>query len=200
MARVLVVFAHPAFQKSKINKALLSSVQGLEHVSLHDLYEAYPDFHINEKQEQALLLQHDLIVLQHPFYWYSCPALLKEWLDLVLVSGFAYGQGGTQLRGKRLLSAITTGGSEASYRRQGAPEVTRDKLLYYLERTARLCGMTYLPPFVVYGTHDMQTAAAEKHGQDYRQVLAGLAADRFSAQQLDPLERLNQNVDTLLKG
>ena len=64
----------------------------MEGVRLHDLYEAYPDFLIDVEAEQALLLEHDVIVFQHPVYWYSSPAILKEWQDLVLEHGFAYGR------------------------------------------------------------------------------------------------------------
>ncbi len=66
-------------------------------------------------REQKLLLDHDLIVFQHPFYWYSCPAIVKEWLDLVLENGWAYGPGGTRLAGKFMMSAVSTGGSEMAY-------------------------------------------------------------------------------------
>jgi Flavodoxin-like fold len=66
----------------------------------------YPDFHINVAREQELLTLHDVIVFQHPLYWYSYPAILKEWQDLVLESGFAFGHMGTRLAGKLLLHAI----------------------------------------------------------------------------------------------
>ena len=45
-------------------------------------------------EEQQRLADHDLIVLQFPLYWYTGPALLKEWLDLVWLQGFAYGESG----------------------------------------------------------------------------------------------------------
>lgn len=110
MKRILVLFAHPALQKSRANRSLLQAISDLEGVTLHDLYQTYPDQLIDIKREQALLAEHDLIVFQHPFYWYSCPAILKEWCDLVLEYGYAYGQEGTALHGKQWLSAITTGG------------------------------------------------------------------------------------------
>ena len=135
--RVLILFAHPAFQKSRINRCLLRAVQGLENIRIHDLYEEYPDFQIDVEREQKLLLAHDVIVLQHPFFWYSSPALLKEWQDLVLEYGFAYGVGGTMLAGKRMLSAITTGGSEAAYRRVGYNYFTVREFLTPFEQTAR---------------------------------------------------------------
>jgi glutathione-regulated potassium-efflux system ancillary protein KefG len=107
--RVLILFAHPAPHKSRINRRLIESVKGLNNVTINDLYEEYPTFDIDVQHEQDLLLTHDIIVFQHPFYWYSSPAILKEWEDLVLEYGFAYGVGGTKLHGKLFLTAITTG-------------------------------------------------------------------------------------------
>ena len=101
MSKVLILFAHPAFQKSRAQKHLVAATHSLDEVTFHDLYEAYPDFNIDVPLAQQLLRDQDLIVLQHPFYWYSCPALLKEWLDLVLEYGFAYGHQGTALEGKK---------------------------------------------------------------------------------------------------
>ena len=77
--RVLIQFAHPALQKSRVNRRLIAAVSNLENVTVNDLYEEYPDFSVNVKREQDLLRSHDIVVFQHPFYWYSSPALLKEW-------------------------------------------------------------------------------------------------------------------------
>src|SRR5258708_2220267 len=137
-ARVLVLFAHPAFQKSRINRHLAAAARAVDGITFHDLYEAYPDFQLDVAHEQELLLAHDVIVFQHPFYWYSCPALLKEWLDLVLEYNFAYGPHGTRLHGKTLLSALTTGGPEHAYARDGHNHFTIRELLAPFEQTALL--------------------------------------------------------------
>ena len=79
--KILVLFAHPALQKSRVNSVMLDAIHGLEGVTIHNLYEEYPDFHIDIKKEQQLLLDHDIIILHHPFYWYSAPAIVKEWID-----------------------------------------------------------------------------------------------------------------------
>ena len=97
--RVLIQFAHPALQKSRVNRRLIAAVQNLENVTINDLYEEYPDFFVDVQREQELLLSHDIIVFQHPFYWYSCPALVKQWEDLVLQYGFAFGAQGTSSTG-----------------------------------------------------------------------------------------------------
>jgi glutathione-regulated potassium-efflux system ancillary protein KefG len=182
--RVLILFAHPAFQKSRINRRLLRAVQGLGNVRIHDLYEEYPDFQIDVEREQKLLLDHDIIVLQHPFFWYSGPALLKEWEDLVLEYGFAYGVGGTMLAGKRMLSAITTGSPEAAYRRVGYNYFTIREFLTPFEETARFCHMEYLPPFVVFGSFKLfDEQALTERATAYRQVIEGLRDERFDLTQ-----------------
>jgi len=172
--RVLILFAHPALEQSRVNRRLIQAVRDLEHVHVHDLYEVYPDFHIDVRAEQRLLLNHDVIVFQHPFYWYSSPALLKQWQDVVLEHGFAYGHEGTALRGKRLLSAITTGGGSQAYGREGRNYFTIRELLAPFEQTANLCGMEYLPPFMVQGTHTLTKATLNAHLEDYRRVILGL--------------------------
>lgn len=153
MPRVLILFAHPAYHRSRANRALVEAVRGLEGVTFHDLYEAYPDLMVDVPREQELLESHGAVVFQHPFYWYSAPALVKEWLDLVLTHGWAYGEGGTALAGKAWLTAITSGGSAASYEvRDDNPYSVADYLRPF-ESTAELCGMRWLPPFVVYASH-----------------------------------------------
>jgi glutathione-regulated potassium-efflux system ancillary protein KefG len=199
MARVLVLFAHPALEKSRVHRRLVERVRGLAGVTFHDLYEAYPDFDVDVKREQALLLAHDTVVLQHPFYWYSTPALLKQWEDLVLEHGWAYGTGGTALRGKRMVSAITTGGSESAYTEAGHNRFTIRQLLAPLEQTARLCGMDSLPPFVVHGTHRLDAGGIERAAEEYGRFVAALRDDRVDFEAARGLARLNADLDRVLR-
>jgi glutathione-regulated potassium-efflux system ancillary protein KefG len=198
MARVLVLFAHPAFEKSRVNRELVAAVRGARDVTVHDIYEAYADFDVDVRREQALLLGHDALVLQHPFYWYSTPALVKQWEDLVLEHGWAYGAGGHALRGKRWVSAITTGGREQAYGPDGLNRFTMRQLLAPLEQTARLCGMTFLPPFVTHGTHRMDAAQIAEAARDYRRVVEALRDDRLDEAALTGLPRINHDLATLL--
>lgn len=173
--RILILFAHPALQKSRINRPLADAARRVSGVTFHDLYEEYPQYQINVAREQALLVEHDVIVFQHPFYWYSCPALLKEWLDLVLEHGFAYGHEGTRLHGKLCLSALTTGGPENAYAHEGYNRFTMRELLAPFEQTAALCGMEWLPPFIVHGSIRMTDPAdIERHAADYARLLTAL--------------------------
>jgi glutathione-regulated potassium-efflux system ancillary protein KefG len=195
--RILILFAHPALQKSRVNRILIQAVQGLDGVTFQDLYQVYPDFHINVKHEQNLLHSHDILVFHHPFFWYSTPAILKEWKDLVLEHGWAYGRDGNALRGKKNFSVITTGGGENFYQ-SGQRRFTVRELLAPVEQTARLCGMDYLPPFVVHGTYQMTETAIQGHAADYRRALEAIRDDRIDLSALRSHSRLNDRLDAII--
>jgi glutathione-regulated potassium-efflux system ancillary protein KefG len=198
--RILVLFAHPAMEKSRVNRVLADAVRDVEGVTFHDLYEAYPRFDIDVPREQELLLAHDVYVFQHPFYWYSTPAILKEWQDLVLEHGWAYGREGTALRGKTLLNALTAGGRASAYRRDGLNRYSIREFLRPIEQTARLCGMEYLPPFAVPGTHSLATGDIPTHSRDYRRLLEALRDDRLDRGKIDRHEFLNSDLEDLVQG
>jgi len=200
--RVLVLFAHPALEKSRVNKAMVRGLAEaeMEGVTFHDLYEAYPDFDVDVATEQRLLLDHDVVVLHHPFYWYSAPALVKQWEDLVLTHGWAYGRDGNALEGKLMMSAITTGGRQNAYHAGGHNRFTISELLRPIEQTAKLCGMDYLPPFVVYGTLNMNPAEIAAHSADYHRVLGALRDRTLDIAATRKYPRLNEDLDTVMKG
>ncbi len=197
--RILILFAHPALEKSRVNVRLLRGVRDLNGVTVNDLYQHYPHFLIDVQREHELLEAHDIIVFQHPFYWYSAPALLKEWQDLVLEYGYAYGNDGGALNGKRLINVITVGGAESSYCQQGTNHYTMQELLQPFEQTARFCGMHYLPPFVVHDTLNMRgDGDVLPHVEDYQQLLIALHEDRLPYQSAAGLHRVNANLPELL--
>lgn len=174
MPSILILFSHPALEKSRVHRRLLRGLPQLPGLTLNDLYENYPDYDVDVRREQDLLREHDTIVFQHPFYWYSVPPLLKQWQDLVLEHGWAYGSRGTALRGKRTLHIVSTGGSAAAYQSEGDNRFTVRELLAPWEQTARLCGMEFLPPFVIHGTHSLTAAGLESETDRYRRFLVGL--------------------------
>jgi glutathione-regulated potassium-efflux system ancillary protein KefG len=173
-------------------------VRDIDGVTFHDLYEAYPDFHIQVAREQKLLVQHEVVVFHHPIFWFSSPAILKEWQDLVLVHGWAYGKEGTALKGKKLLSVISTGGRESLYSREGYHGHTIGEFLKPIERTAYVCKMEYLPPFVVYGTHLMTEEKIRRHGEDYRTIIMGLRNGRVDFEVARKFPRLNSDIKSII--
>ena len=175
MKKILILFAHPKFEYSDTNKCMLNAVSDLENVEIRDLYELYPEFDISIKDEQECLLRNDIIIWQHPFYWFSCPPLLKQWIDLVLEFGWAYGPGGTYLKDKYLMNAISMGGSEEAYQADGSNRYTIHEFLRPFEQTARFCDMRYLPPFHINGTHHLSSEEISEKAQEYKNLLLHLS-------------------------
>ena len=195
--RILILFAHPALEKSRVHRRLIGRLPERPEVTFHDLYEAYPRFDIDVPREQALLEAHDLVVFQHPFFWYSTPPLLKQWEDLVLEHGWAYGSEGTALQGKRMLSLLTTGGRAVAYRADGYNRFTIRQFLAPIEQTARLCGMDYLPPYVLYGTHRLGPDDIEREAARYKRALTLLADDRLDFGGVHQFTSLNEALAQL---
>lgn len=200
MARVLILFAHPALEKSRVHRRLVRAVPELPNLTFHDLYEEYPAFDIDVRREQTLLLEHDLIVLQHPFFWYSTPPLIKQWEDLVLEHGWAYGSKGVALRGKRMLSLITAGGGASAYQHEGYNRFTIRELLAPIEQTAYLCNMAYLPPYVIHGTHRMTEPVIEQEARRYRKLLALLHDDAIDFDAIGRHDTLNGALEHVFES
>ncbi|MER2605386.1 MAG: NAD(P)H-dependent oxidoreductase [Siculibacillus sp.] len=144
--KTLVIVAHPDLAASKINAAWTAAAERLgESVTVHRLYDAYPDGRIDVAAEQALVAAHDRVVFQFPMFWFSVPPLLKQWFDRVLAYGFVYGPGGDALEGKSIGVAVSTGGKAEAYRAGGHNGWTVDELLRPIQATARFCRADYRP-------------------------------------------------------
>jgi glutathione-regulated potassium-efflux system ancillary protein KefG len=199
MRRVLVLFAHPVLERSRVNRRLVDAIRDVDGVTIRDLYEDYPTLSINVRREQDDLLGHDVVVYQHPFYWYSAPAILKEWQDLVLEHGWAYGVGGTHLRGKLTFNAITTGGPAHAYQRGGYNRFTVRELLAPFDQTAHLCGMRFLAPFAVHAALKVvgdEDVAEYRAG--YRRLIESLRDGRIDLDAAASAQNLATELDRVL--
>ncbi|MCG7947707.1 MAG: NAD(P)H-dependent oxidoreductase [Candidatus Thiodiazotropha taylori] len=198
--RILILLAHPSLERSEVNRPLAEAAAAIEGITLIDLYAEYPDFQIDIDREQQRLLEHDVIIFQHPLYWYSTPAILKEWQDLVLEHDFAYGSKGTALHGKLFFNALSAGGSEAAYRAEGYNHFTIRELLQPMEQMASLCGMRYLPPFALFGA---RTAVDEgrigQHIDTWIELLKALRDQKLDIETAQKLAGLNSDLNHLIK-
>ena len=200
MNKILILFGHPAFKRSTINAALRKAVENLEGITFHDLYASYPDFLIDVTHEQKLCASHDIIVFQHPFYWYSTPAIIKEWFDLVLEHTWAYGETGIALAGKITFQALTAGGDLSNYRTGGLNSFTIKELTTPYRATANLCQMKWLPPFAVLGIHrGLPEKERVRHAEDYRRALIALRDNQLDIARARKCELLNQDLDAIIK-
>jgi glutathione-regulated potassium-efflux system ancillary protein KefG len=190
MARVLLYYAHPGHRHSHINQAMYAAASAVEGLTCVDLYATYPRQDIDIDREQALLLDHDVIVFQHPLFWYSTPSLIKEWIDLVLEHGFAYGAGGDKLRGKILMQAITAAGPVDSYSAEGYQHFPLRTFLTPMEQTARLCKMRYGAPYVLHSALKAPEAGTvAPHVAGYVRLLRALCDDTYD---FDAADRMGQ--------
>lgn len=182
--RILILFAHPNLNRSRVQKTLIQQAHKSDGVTVNDLYENYPDFDIDVDREKKLLIEHDIIIWQHPIYWYSCPPLLKQWIDMVLEFGWAYGKDGTQLEGKWILNCVSSGGSEHAYQTGGRNRYSINEFLRPFEQTATLCHMTYLPPFALFGVNRYSDADLQAEAKKYIQLLHRLSTSSLTYEML----------------
>lgn len=199
--KVLIIMAHPSISQSTINNPMFRLARQIENVTCIVLYAQYPNFRINAQHEQKLLLEHDVIIFQFPIYWYSTPSLLKEWQDVVLTHGFAYGSTGNALYNKQFLCAVSAGGSQKSYRSSGMFQYNLRSALSPLEMTCNLVGMDFIPPFALYSAAaSVNNGALTQHLQQWRQLILALTQDRFDIRKAQKYEFINNKMNNLIKG
>lgn len=191
MARLLHYSAHPSPRTSTANRAMAQRARALDSITSIDLYAAYPRYDIDIAEEQARLLAHDVIVLQFPLFWYSCPALVKEWMDLVWEHGFAYGHAGDKLKGKVLQLAVTTGGPQDAYSAEGYQHYELRTFLTPFEQAARLAQMRFLAPYVLHGALRADPAA---HAQGFLRLLTALRDERLDLKAAESADILTHDT------
>ncbi|BDR52510.1 general stress protein [Bombiscardovia nodaiensis] len=172
--KTAVLAFHPHLGSgSRVTHRLAQAAQSVDGVSLVNEYQLYPDFHIDVAAEQETLLQADRIVWLFPFYWYSSPALLKQWEDDVLEHGWAYGSDGDRLHGKEFMLAISIGSPAEKYRPEGEFAVAGKDLLTPFRATARLIGVDWQQPFLVHGASFISDEDLEQAAQQFALRLQG---------------------------
>lgn len=122
----------------------------------------------------------DLLILQFPVWWSSVPAILKGYIDRVFAQGFVvdiakgrvYADG--LLKGKKALIVATTGSDRQMYSEGGVHGDLHHHLAPLTHGVLAFCGMTVLPPFIVYGASGMTREEGAVQLALYRDMLRGL--------------------------
>lgn len=145
---VLVVYTHPhpyGFNQGileRIEKTLVDQKQELRTKKLYELYEQgfnpvldYSELSILKQgkipgdiqKEHKDILWAEALVFVYPIWWYSCPALLKGWIDRVFCYDFAYRMGVKGLEGllhhEKALVITTSANSHEDYENSGGVEL-----------------------------------------------------------------------------
>ncbi len=146
MSKILVISGHPDLENSTANKKIIENIAKLlPEATIYRLDKEIKNGEFDIEKEQKNLLDYDTYVFVSPFYWYSWSALMKKWVDEVFVFGFAHGETGDKVKGKKILLSFTTGAPENAYTTDGAMKHTVEEFLYPVEGLANLCGMIQLP-------------------------------------------------------
>jgi putative NADPH-quinone reductase len=191
--KTLVVLAHPSLNKGSIaNRIIVDRVRAIPQVTIKDLYQESPAFRFQVEREQDALLGADSVVFQFPFYWYSVPGILKEWMDQVLTYGFAYGSTGDKLKGKDFLVSVTIGGPSEAYREGGYNNFTIGELLKPLRQMSNLTGMRYHRPLIshgmifipnVYNTREAVEERARRHADELHRYITDQKTEELASNQ-----------------
>ena len=135
-------------------------------------------------RELDRLMWADLVILSFPLYWFSVPAMLKGWIDRVLVSGRCYGgrrfYDRGPLAGRSGLAALTMGGRAHMIGAGSIHGPIEDLLKPLLQGTLGYTGMRVLPPYVACHVPYIDDAAR-------RAILADYAGFLERLETLDPL-------------
>jgi NAD(P)H dehydrogenase (quinone) len=127
------------------------------------------------KTEIEKLLAADLLILNFPIFWFSAPAILKGWIDRVLLSGLCYGgkrfydRGG--LAGKKAWITATLGGRPHMFGDNAVHGQLNDMLRHLLRGTLAYVGFDVLEPFYAYHVPYISTEARSKLLEEFREAL-----------------------------
>ncbi|RZU61162.1 NAD(P)H-dependent oxidoreductase [Zhihengliuella halotolerans] len=126
------------------------------------------------------LLGADLLVLSFPLWWFSVPAVLKGWLDRVLIMGATFGgkhglYEQAAMTGRRAVLLTTTGGSPASFERGGAFGDINDFLFHIHRGVLEFVGYDALQPIITYGPAHLEHAARVQALEGIREAFLNLS-------------------------
>lgn len=176
----LMILAHPYFDVSVANKTIIQELQKQDlDLEIRDIHQLYPNYQIDVAAEQEALLRHDTIILQFPMFWFSMPAILKQWFDSVFTYQFAYGSKGDKLKNKKLLPSLTVGQIEGNF--YDGEHFLIDDFLRSIQKSAEYSQMEYLKPTFLFGvspvegnTKEEVQAKAKKQSQRLAEIIRSL--------------------------
>lgn len=173
-------------------------VYALEQRRAHEAGSLAPDI----RTEVEKLVRADLIILSFPMFWFSVPAILKGWIDRVLISGLCYGgkrfydRGG--LRGKRMMAAFTLGGSEHMFGPDAVHGEIETMLRPILRGTFYYVGCDILPPFIAWHVPYVTAEVRRSYLSAYRERLGRL--EEMQPLPFPSLDRFDERLRPIREG
>lgn len=151
-------------------------VYALEQRHAHETGTLPPDVDV----ELRKVLAADLLLLSFPIFWFSVPAILKGWIDRVLISGVTYGgrrfYDRGPLKGRKALIAVTLGGRQHMFGPGAIHGPLEDMLRHLLRGTLYYVGYEVLPPFIAWHVPYVDDDVRRGYLDRYREHLGRLDA------------------------
>ncbi|WP_076460061.1 NAD(P)H-dependent oxidoreductase [Limosilactobacillus caccae] len=191
--KTLVIVAHPQLDSSATEAFFKTAARQADNVTWHELTIPFDVVH-----EQQLLHSANRIILQFPMYWYSAPAILKQWLDEAWTTTLTTNR---LVKGHELGIVVTVAHPAQAFMPGASQQFTIAELLRPYQALAHATGMKYLPPLPVYQFAQQSDEQRQLLFIRYQQYLTAKKFQHFSdrtnwfAEQLTA--KLDQTTDPL---
>jgi len=168
--KTLVIFAHPYFEHSKANIRLIQAYQNIEHVTVRDLYEEYPDFNIAAFKERKRLMVYDTIIFHFPMIWFGMPPLLKLWIDEVFDMKWVSEQDSSPVNGKKAYIVLTAGGSQTAFSPDGIYENPAEDYIKTLVQSLKINNISVEQVITIYNSDKLSQQELNDYYQNIRKL------------------------------
>lgn len=171
MKKTLVLFAHPYFEHSTTNVRLIECYEGIENITFRDLYEDYPDFHIQPFKERKRIVDFDRIIFHFPLIWFGLPPLLKLWIDEVFDIRWITEDGLNILSGKDAIIVTSVGGRHSTYTSLGKYGVSVETLLAGLRVSLNVNKIKLKKVQVIYNADDLSASQLDGYVTELSKII-----------------------------
>ncbi len=135
-------------------------------------------FSLDIKAEMEKLFWCDVLIFQFPLWWFGLPAILKGWVDKVFAAGKIYGgdkwYDNGVFQGKKAMLSLTTGGKLPMYTEVGINGDIHSILYPINHGILRFVGFDVLPPFIVFGTSQINDERRKGYLREYEERLVSI--------------------------
>jgi len=171
LKNTLVLFAHPYFEHSTTNVRLLECYDDLDNITFRDLYQDYPDFHIQPFRERKRIVEYDRIIFHFPIIWFGLPPLLKLWIDEVFDMRWISESGINILSGKDALIITSVGGRESNYTQEGKYGTGVEELLSGLKVSLHVNNINLKKIHIIYNADNLNETELNLLSQELAETL-----------------------------
>ncbi|XP_051557523.1 NAD(P)H dehydrogenase [quinone] 1-like isoform X2 [Myxocyprinus asiaticus] len=173
------------FKASATAEDIKGDLKNAEHfVYNEEMLVAWQDSRLSDDitEEQQKVKQADLVIFQFPLYWFSVPAIMKGWIDRVLIQGFAFSMQRMYDNGmfqeKKAMLSFTTGATESMFQPDGIHGDINVALWPLQNGVLHFCGFQVLTPQIfwcpAFSPPPVRTAMLDA----WRERLSGLMVEK----------------------